>query len=379
MASSKAFLVLALGFVAGVTVAHFFFSLTVLAALCGLAVVFLTFAGKQSAVVLGGALLVCGLIFGYVRANLPSPSLPESAVLFSEAQGFLQERIEQSVGGVPQAMFSAMVLGYKEDLSENAKEVLNATGTRHVVAISGLHMTIVGVIIFKTLIWLGLWRRHAIPVTLLVLALYVLLVGAPPSAIRAGLMAGLYLGAGYGGRLTHPWRLLLIAAVLMLLFQPGLLFEISFQLSFAAVLGIIFFKPFFDQLFAWLPYEGVRDLVSVSSAAQLTTWPLIAHTFEQISFISPVANLVAVPLLPLVMMLGVAFMATAWAGASLAQVFIWPAWILLKVIYFLLEYVAGIPYSAVTGSRVGIYLVVFYYVAILYGYQRVKKMYADTV
>ena len=199
MLPSKAFIVLSLGFLGGVVIAHFIFSWTVWGAFILLSVILLAVSsGAKSRYVKIVTFVFVGLVFGYLRVFLPSPSVPEGTFLFTEAQDFFVERVERVAGGTPQVLFTAMVLGPADNLSDHAKDVLNITAPRHIVSISGLHMAIVAVIVLKLLIAAGLWRKQAVPVALLIVALYILLVGAPPAAIRAGFMAGLFFFCGMG-------------------------------------------------------------------------------------------------------------------------------------------------------------------------------------
>jgi len=264
-------------------------------------------------------------------------------------------------------MFSAMVLGDKSLLSNETKDNFSLTGTRHILAISGMHLAIVAVVVWQILISLGLWRRQAFWGSLLAIAIFVLLVGMPPSAVRAGIMAGLYLLARRVGRPSQSWRLLLLAAALMLLFDPGLLFySVGFQLSFLAVLGIIFFMPFFERLLSFIKWDFLRSLISVSLSAQITTWPLVAIYFDMFSLVGIVANLIVVPLLPLVMILGLGFLVFGWAGAIFAKIFLWPTWVVLRAINSLVGYLSTWPLASVEISSFAVPIFIFYYTALVF-------------
>lgn len=379
MFESKAFLILSAGFIGGVVVAligGFSWLAFFICVVVALASFFVAGIHKNRQFLLG-SLFILALLVGYLRLPMAPAAAPETPELFSGVRSELVQRMRVVVGGTPQAMLAAMTLGEREGLSDRAKEVLNRTGTRHIVAISGLHMAIVGVIVFKLLIFMGLWRRHAFWVSLIALGTFVLLVGAPPSAVRAGIMAALYLGATQLGRLTQAWRLLLAAAVIMLLVQPYILTTVSFQLSFTAVLGIILFKPWIDTGLAWVPWSGVRDLASVSLAAQLTTWPLIAYTFEQVSVVGIVANLIAVPVLPTVMVLGVGFLLVGWASTLLAKALLWPAWVVLRALFWMLEQLSVLPFAAYSVGVFGILGLVVYYGVLALVYWRVVLPRAD--
>jgi len=358
MSPSKGFVALSLGFICGIAIFYAGFYWGIFAAF--LVITLNLFVFSRARLVLIFAFIMLGISFGYIRSafgDLTILSIPDG---FSLLQQNLIERVETVSGGIPKEMFSAMVLGDTR-LSDEAANVLNVTGTRHIVSISGLHMTIVALIVFKILIFLGLWRRQAFYAAVLCIASYVLIVGAPAPAIRAGIIASLYLAAIHIQRLVQPWRLLLAAAALMLLISPSLLSSVSFQLSFAAMAGILFLHPYIREKLTFIPSKGIRDLVSVGLAAQLTTWPIVAYIFESFSVAGILANLIVVPILPLVMILGIGFILIGWLHPYLSYFFVWPAWVILKGAYSALEYLASFSYVAITTDIINVWVMLLYY------------------
>lgn len=320
------------------------------------------------------SLIIIFALLGFFRASFSGALPKDDNLFFGVARESILERAKETIGGQELAMFSAMVLGEKGGLSQETKEAFNKTGTRHILAISGLHLTIVAVLILNILIWAGLWRKQAFWAALLGILAFVLLVGSPPSAVRAGIMAGLYLLAGHVGRLAVSWRLLLVAATVMVLASPQLLlFSVGFQLSFLAVLGIIFFKPFFDKILKFLYFKPLRDLISLSLAAQLTTWPIIALNFGTLSLVGPVANILVVPMLPIIMTLGLLFIVFGWTSFLVAKVLLWPAWFLLHTINIWISWLSGFSFASVEVGSLGLVLVVLYYAILVGIYYWLKK------
>lgn len=313
-----------------------------------------------------GALVTLFFVLGFWRVSLAPLELPgDSAQILTATRAALVERAGELISGPEQAIFSAMVLGERSLLSEETKAAFNRTGTRHILAISGMHLTIVAGIIWSALISAGLWRKQAFWGSLLGIGAFVLLVGAPASAIRAGLMAALYLLAKRVGRIADAWRLLLFAAAAMVIFNPELLiFSVGFQLSFLAVLGIILFKSFFDALLNFIRWAGLRDLLSISLAAQITTWPIVAVNFGMFSSVGLAANLVAVPLLPVVMMLGLGFVSVGWASPALGAIFLWPAGVILRGLDVFVGWLGSWPAAALSVTAFAVPLFVFYYAAL---------------
>jgi len=319
----------------------------------------------------------CALLLGIMRTFFPGVAAGFDGFEYAgRVQEFFVSRIEATIPGDEAAIFSAMVLGYEEHLSTHLKEAFNRTGTRHILAISGMNMTIVAALVINVLVTIGLWRRKAFYATLFILAAYTLLIGLPPSAVRASIMAALYLLAYHVGRPVQVWRMLLVAGALMVLVHPAIISSLSFQLSFLAVLGIAFFKEFFDAVLRWLPMAWLRELLSMSLAAQVATLPLIAYTFENVSVIGIIANIVVVPALPLIMILGLGFLTIGWAHEILAPLFLWPAWVLLHVVSGAVEWFSSLSFAAISISWFGLGGFILYYELLLALYLFFMRRYA---
>ncbi|KKR14246.1 MAG: internalization-related competence protein ComEC/Rec2 protein [Candidatus Falkowbacteria bacterium GW2011_GWA2_39_24] len=196
----------------------------------------------------------------------------------------------------------ASLLNYKASMSQPMKQVLSRSGLSHLIAISGLNISILSLLILNFLLLLTIPRPYAFYITSILLWFYIALIGAPASALRAAIMGWLVLWAVYLGRLNRSLNALIIAAVLMLLWQPQALFyDLGWQLSFTAVLGIfLLYQPFLKWL-GFIPYKIVREMMAISLAAQLATWPLLAQSFDQVSLVAPLANLLVIWLVPVIM------------------------------------------------------------------------------
>jgi len=181
-----------MAFIAGIAAGSgALFSWGAILAIFLLGVIFIVFSSAGRQILLLLAIILLFFAFGFARALLSPVFLPEDlgGALAGTRSG-LVERSAEVIGGEEHAMFSAMVLGDKSLLSNETKDNFSLTGTRHILAISGMHLAIVAVVVWQILISLGLWRRQAFWGSLLAIAIFVLLVGMPPSAVRAGIMAG---------------------------------------------------------------------------------------------------------------------------------------------------------------------------------------------
>jgi competence protein ComEC len=187
---------------------------------------------------------------------------------------------------------------------------------------------------------------------------YVVLTGASPSVVRAALMAAAMLVARLGGSRAHAASALALAALVMLLAAPPVLWDVGFQLSLLATGGLIWFgAPIERRLHRWPAW--IREPVALTLAAQLTTLPVILVNFERLSLVAPIANVLVVPFVPLAMLFGaVAAVAGLLDGPVhlpiIGAVLTWlaggAAWLVLRVIVWLGTTVASVPNAAVDVS-----------------------------
>jgi competence protein ComEC len=233
-------------------------------------------------------------------------------LLSFEPRSGLRDRLRTGVtGGLePQeaALLGAMTLGVRDELGD-LRDVFAAAGLAHVLALSGLHVGLLVAAAGRLLAPLGTLRYPA----LLVLDLgYMLLVGATPSVVRAAVMVAvvlfaLWLGAGR----IEPWPALGTAASLTLIARPAWLFDTSLQLSYGAVAGMLLFAlPLATHLRGhpprpwWHPRVAVGAALVTSAAAQSLTLPLVASSFGSVPLLSPLVNVIALPLASLLVPLG---------------------------------------------------------------------------
>ncbi|MBU1255951.1 ComEC family competence protein [Patescibacteria group bacterium] len=282
----------------------------------------------------------------------------------------LRDVIEQTLLPPQSSVLKAIFLGDKYGLSNELKEKLNISGTRHIVAISGMHMIIMSQILLFLGLTVGLWRQQAFYFVLILLFIYILMIGAPASAIRAGIMAGLLLLAQKSGRLRSSDRAVVFAATIMLLINPFLLkSDVGFQLSFIATLSIIYLKPILDDKTNKLPnpYQ-IKDILTMTLAAQLGTLPILIFHFGRLSLISPLANLLIVPLLPVIMISGIVLSFTGLIWLSLAKIIAWPVWFLLTYVVKVVDYLSAVPLAAYEFKSASWIFLIGYYVILVWIY-----------
>jgi competence protein ComEC len=245
-------------------------------------------------------------------------SFPEIEIISSKSSAIgkvydfkkeLGGRIRDSLPPNLSPILEAMILGNDQKMDKETKTKLSLSGLSHVIAISGSHIVIFSAMLFEVLLFLGLWRKQALVGSILFTLFYVFLVGMPASGVRAGIMVGLLFLAQLISRQSFNLRTLVVAASVMLLFNPLLLkFDLGFQLSFMAVLGIILTGPVFNR---WLDivFRGklkwLQEIIAMTLSAQVFTLPLLVSSFGYFSIVSLLSNIIVLPITPLLMILGI--------------------------------------------------------------------------
>ena len=208
------------------------------------------------------------------------------------------------------SFISAITLGYKADLSEDLKDAFRASGTSHILAVSGLHVGIIYIIILSIFSFFGKRGRVLFVKQILILLLlwgYVFITGMPVSVIRAAIMLSLLCVGIMFNRKGLTYNTLAVAAFFTLIINPFYLFDIGFQLSFAAVLSILFFQPKISKLYSpkYKPVDYIWNLLTVSLAAQLGVFPLVLYYFGSFPTYFFITNLLVLPFIGIIIYLAV--------------------------------------------------------------------------
>lgn len=265
-----------------------------------------------------------------------------------QALGYLNKYLPEPTAGLA----SSLLLGYKKTLYITEAEALRQAGLSHLIAISGAHISLLLYLIINIFIYLGLYKQQALVPSYLLLCIYVLMTGLQASALRALIMGGLVLYAWYSARLQRTINLLIIAAMIILLINPLLWRDdLSFQLSFSALSGMIILQPIFtyysEKYFSRVYQSFLKPAFNafyLSFSAQLFIWPLIAVQLATVSLISPISNIFAFLIFcPLMISLLLALVLSFLGLASLIT--FWPAYVFLEYILILARKFSAYRYS----------------------------------
>jgi len=217
-----------------------------------------------------------------------------------------------------------LLIGDRQELQPQLYDRFSDVGLTHVLAISGLHVSVFTAGCFWLLRLMRLTRERAFTVCFILVPLYVMFTGASPSAIRAGLMGMLGLLAMRLGKWKDSLRYILIAALAMLAANPYYIYNVSFQLSFLVTVGLILLVPRLVGLMRALP-AAISGALAVTVAAQLFSFPIVIYYFHTLHLLSPLANLLLVPLVSAIILpLGMISLLLGVLHPALGQI---PAWL----------------------------------------------------
>lgn len=297
-----------------------------------------------------------GFLYFGLQTNIPADSKEyykgqKELQILSSLEIKLSQGLDKALLPPHSSLYKAMILGDKSGINYDMRQALGRAGLSHIVAISGMHIAIFTLLLFWILLRF-VKRKYASIIAIFILTFYILMIGAPSSAIRAGIMAGVIVLAQLVGRPNSTLRALLYAGTAMVIASPIIIrFDIGFQLSYAAVLGILLFHKRLDNFFKKVQYKfvefvthrpitkdrpvatyltenkfGFTTLLAITLSAQAATFPLILYYFDVFSVVSPITNLLVVPTLPFVLIAG--FVAAIFGVINFMPTFFAaPAWL----------------------------------------------------
>jgi competence protein ComEC len=282
----------------------------------------------------------------------------------------LKEKIiavfQQTLPSEKAAFLSGIILGERAEFSKEFKKAMSDSGTTHLVALSGYNITILAMAIANSLGCL-FSRRPTFYLTLLAIVGFVLMTGAEASVVRAAIMGGILLLAKQIGRLYSFRNVVAVAAFLMVLENPKVLsFDIGFQLSFLALLGIVYLMPAVKKFFRLSEEPGIlswRDNLLTTFSAQTAVAPLLIIYFGNFSLISLLANVLILTLIPVTMTLGFILGALGFLSYHLALVFGWFVNLFLTYETFVIKFFGGL--GALKINSLSVPLVVAYYFVLI--------------
>jgi competence protein ComEC len=318
----------------------------------------------------------------YSYLNYPSTRLlqqgqgnPIQSALF----GFKQKALGEIYTLFPDpeaSLMAGILLGVEGGIPPAVQEAFRLTGTSHIIVISGFNITIIAAVFALSFSRL-LGKGKGALVAAIGIIMYTLLVGANAAVVRAALLGLLTLLGRQFGRRQVGLNSLAFTGAVMAMISPNVLWDVSFQLSFAATLGIMLYAEPFSNWFTgfaahFLPREKVERLAGpvgeyllLTLAAQVTTLPLMIYYFKRLSLTSLIANPLILPAQPAVMVLGGISVLSGMVFQPLGQIIAWITWPFMAYTIRIVEWLAGIAHGSIALGQVAFPLIIIFY-AILF-------------
>ncbi len=264
------------------------------------------------------------------------------------------------------SLASGLVLGLRGGFDEEMRNNLIETGTIHIVALSGYNVSIVAEGVMK---FLGRIFSQGVSTTLgiITVILFVIMTGAEATAIRAGIMAIIMLVGRITGRKYLAGRALIIAALLMIAYDPRVITDMSFQLSFIAATGVLFLTPKVFRWFYFLPIHlGIREMTASTVAASIFVMPLILYSTGVLSFVSLFVNFLILLFIPWAMLFVFLAGLLGFVSKFIALPFGFIAYVILHYILSTISTFGSFTFSSVSIRSFPLIITVFLYVILVW-------------
>ncbi len=286
------------------------------------------------------------------------------------------------------SLLAGILLGVDTGLTTAIQNAFKNTGTAHIIAISGFNISIIAAI-FVSMFSRVLGQRNGAILAVIAITFYTLLVGADAAVVRAAIMGGLSLLARQVGRRNLGLNTLALVALIMAIINPLVIWDVGFQLSFFATLGLILYAEPLANLaqklmtaFRLPPstiaqiLPPISDFVLLTLAAQIATIPIMAYHFKRISLVSLIANPFVLPPQPAVMVIGGLAVLISLAYFPLGQLTAWIAWPFVEYTIRAVEFFDRVPHGTIYLGDSSPWLVAGFYIALLgvtFNWSRLKE------
>lgn len=273
--------------------------------------------------------------------------------------------IEKSLPEQQAGLLNGMLIGYREGLSDEVREAFSDAGLMHIMAVSGANVAFMILPISLLLKLLRVRKKAANLMIIAFLNLFVCVTGFEPSVLRAVFMACVLLVSALIYREPDVYSAIAVSCIIMLVINPGMLFNIGFQLSYAATLGIVMLNKNISKLLTCriIPKKAA-EILGVTLAAQAGVLPITLIHFNRVSLISILPNILAAPLLEIITILGAIMAIVGQFGIVFSKLIGYLNNIFLTAVLYITKWSASVPYASVTTITPPLAVAVLYYAAL---------------
>ena len=243
-------------------------------------------------------------------------------------------RINQTIAEPQAALLAGILIGSRQGIPADVSETFKDVGITHIIAISGYNITIIVAMLMGVFAALRVNRKKAFWGIVIGLIFFVILTGASASVVRAAVMGFIVLFAKQLGQASKIKNVLVLSAAVMVLVNPRiLLWDAGFQLSFLATLGLIYLGPILQKRLKMVPQTfGLQENMASTLSAIIFTLPIILFNFHRFSMVAPIVNVLILPAIPWIMLVGFIQVLAAFVWLPLGQVVGWASWFLISYV-----------------------------------------------
>ena len=261
---------------------------------------------------------------------------------------------------------NGLILGVRGGFDEETNKEFIDTGTIHMIALSGYNVSIVADGVMKTFGRI-LSQTISIVLGIVVILLFIIMTGASSTAIRAGIMATIMLLGRMTDRKYVAGRALVVAGLLMVAYDPRVIFDMSFQLSFIATGGVLFLTPKVLMWFRFLPLRfGIREMVSSTVAATISVLPILLYLTGVLSLVSLPANFLILLIIPTAMLLVFITGISGFISPTLSIFIGYITYLILLYILSIIHFFGSLSFSSISIQSFPLFVTILIYIYLLW-------------
>jgi len=287
------------------------------------------------------------------------------SILFKIRNAFIKN-INKVIGMPESDLAKGLLLGVRGGFDEETKNDFIETGTIHIVALSGYNVSIVAEGVMKAFS-LVFSQVLSIIFGIVIVLLFIIMTGASATAIRAGIMATIMLLGRITGRNYIAGRALIIAGLLMIAYDPRILVDMSFQLSFIATGGVLYLTPKVINWFKFLPMRfGIREMFACTIAATISVLPILLYLTGVLSLVSIPANILILLFIPIVMFFIFITGILGFISPIISIPFGYISYLILLYILSIIHFLGSLSFASITIQSFPLVITVLIYSALLW-------------
>ncbi len=311
---------------------------------------------------------VCGVLFArgdsVVKTGKSGGS--EAVKLGNALRKAMTGIINRSLPTQQAALLNGMLIGYRDDLGEDVEKAFADSGLLHIMAVSGANVAFIVLPLLFLFNRTGINRLLSRAIIIVLLKIFILITGFEPSVVRAVIMADVMLLAKIFRRETDVYTSIAFAALVMLLFNPFILFSVGFRLSFAATVSLCLFYANVKKLMKGLKIPDIiKDTIAGTVSAQLGVIPLSAFYFNSVSIISILSNVIVIPLTGIITILGLVMTAVGGISIFFSQAVGHINYAMLSIVLFTAGFTSKLPFAVKTLATPSTAAIAAYYILLI--------------